>query len=446
MNQLVQKKSKTSYIQETASKFLDRETAGGLILIAATILALIIGNSAWAETYHHILEEKFLFGFADSLTFELTIEQWINDGLMVIFFLVAGLELKREILVGELSSFKKASMPLLAALGGMLMPAVIYTIFNAGSENAHGWGVPMATDIAYSLGIIGLLGKRVPTQVKTFLIALAIADDLGAILVIAFFYSSDISWLHLGISGGLFVMLMAMNKFGFKSLFWYIPVGIVLWYFTLKGGIHPTIAGVLFAISIPVKPKLDSKILKDRTVQNVEKLEHTDIEHRDPMQDIEQREILERMKKDTNKSRPPLIKLENALIEFNTFFVIPIFALANAGVALDINIMEVITGSVGLGIILGLILGKALGISLFSYVGYKLGIAELNKSISWGHILGIGFIAGIGFTMSIFITNLAFNDPEVVKLSKISILIASLIAVINGLVTMLIIKPKEPVT
>ena len=443
MNRSIEKKHTVSYIQETAKNFLDRETAGGIILIIATILALILGNSQWSEPYHHLLENKFLFELSEYFTFELTLEQWINDGLMVIFFLVAGLELKREILVGELSSFKKASMPLLAALGGMLIPALFYILINVNSENLHGWGIPMATDIAYSLGIIGLLGKRIPTEVKTFLVALAIADDLGAILVIALFYSNDISWLHLGISAGIFALLMGMNKSGIKSLFWYIPIGIVLWYFTLKSGIHPTISGVLFAISIPVRPKLDSKIFKEKTAKHIAKLEKTDIENRDPMEDVEQREILEKMKKDTNKSRPPLIKLENSLLAFNTFFVIPIFAIANAGVTLDISLMEVITGSVGLGIILGLLVGKVLGISLFSFLGYKLGIAELNKSITWSHIIGIGFIAGIGFTMSIFITNLAFTNAEIVKVSKISILIASLIAAINGIIVMLFIKPKS---
>lgn len=280
----------------------------------------------------------------------------------------------------------------------------------------------MATDIAYSLGIIGLLGKRVPAQLKIFLVALAIADDLGAILVIALFYSNDLSWLYLGAGGALFVLLLAINRLGVKNLFWYILGGIALWYCFLNSGVHPTIAGVLFAITIPVKPKLDSKLLKERTARNVAELEKTDIETRDPMQDIRQSKILKAMKKDTQNSRPPLLKLENALIDFNAFFIIPIFAIANAGVKLDVGLLEVVSSSLGLGIVLGLAVGKVLGISLFAFIGEKLGISELHTSLRWKHIIGMGMIADIGFTMSLFITNLAFSDADMVKVSKISIL------------------------
>jgi NhaA family Na+:H+ antiporter len=431
-----------TYIRETARKFLDRETSGGLLLIAATIFALVLGNSQWADAYHHYLTDEFIFEFSEHFSFGLTIEEWINDGLMAIFFLVAGMELKREIMVGELSSFKKASMPLLAALGGMVVPALIFVALNSGTENISGWGIPMATDIAYSLGIIGLLGRRVPAQLKVFLVALAIADDLGAILVIALFYSNELSWLFLSAGVGLFVLLMLCNRFGIKSLFWYILGGVALWYCFLNSGVHPTIAGVLFAITIPVKPKLDSKILKERTAKNVAALEETDIENRDPMQDARQSKILKAIKKDTENSRPPLLKLENALIDFNAFFIIPIFAIANAGVKLDVSLLEVVSGSLGLGILLGLAVGKVLGIGLFAFIGAKLGLSELHASLRWKHIIGMGMIAGIGFTMSLFITNLAFTDPELVKVSKISILIASLIAAVGGVTTLLFTKPK----
>lgn len=444
MDQSVKNNQSTiAYIQQTARKFLNRETSGGLLLIAATILALILGNSQWADAYHHYLKDEFLFELSEHFTFGLTIEEWINDGLMAIFFLVAGMELKREILVGELSSFKKASMPLLGALGGMVVPALIFVSFNSGTENINGWGIPMATDIAYSLGIIGLLGKRVPAQLKIFLVALAIADDLGAILVIALFYSNELSGLYLGSAASIFILLMLCNRFGVKNLLWYILGGVALWYCFLNSGVHPTIAGVLFAISIPVKPKLDSKLLKERTVRNVTELEKTDIDTRDPMQDIRQSEILKAMKKDTQNSRPPLLKLENALIDFNAFFIIPIFAIANAGVKLDVSFLEVVSSSLGLGILLGLAVGKVLGISLFAFIGERLGIAELHHSLSWRHIIGMGMIAGIGFTMSLFITNLAFADAELVKVSKISILIASLIAALGGIATLLFTKPKN---
>lgn len=430
-------------IRETARKFLDHETAGGLLLIAATIIALIIGNSTWSHAYHHFLEDEFLFELTDHFSFGLTIEEWINDGLMAIFFLVAGMELKREIMVGELATLKKASMPLMAALGGMIVPALIFLAFNAGAESAKGWGISMATDIAYSLGIIGLLGKRVPTQLKIFLVALAIADDLGAILVIALFYSNEINLTFLGSGLGIFVLLMMMNRLGVKKLFWYLITGLALWYCFLNSGIHPTIAGVLFAISIPVKPRLDSKLLKKRTAKNVKALENTAIETKDPMQDRRQRKILRAIKRDAQNARPPLLKLENGLINFNAFFIIPVFALANAGVSLDLSLGEVVSSSLGLGIILGLVLGKVLGISTFAFVGEKLGISELHPSISWKHIIGMGLIAGIGFTMSLFITNLAFTDPEIVKISKISILIASFVAALSGIIVLLFTKPKE---
>ncbi|WP_336091864.1 Na+/H+ antiporter NhaA [Leeuwenhoekiella sp. CH_XMU1409-2] len=442
MGQSVRNQSTIGYIRETATKFLDRETAGGIFLIIATIVALLLANSQWASAYHHFLGDELLFEFSEHLSFGLTIEEWINDGLMAIFFLVAGLELKREVMVGELSSIKKASAPLLAALGGMAVPALFFISLNLGTENIKGWGIPMATDIAYSLGIIGLLGKNVPRQLKIFLIALAIADDIGAILVIALFYSNELSWIYLGSGMGAFGLLLLMNWTGVKNLIWYIIIGIILWYCFLNSGIHPTIAGVLFAITIPIVPKLDSKILKERTATNVTNLEKTELEKLNPLQDKKQQIILKAIKTDTENSRPPLLKLENSLVDFNAFFIIPIFAVANAGVKLDVNLIEVVSGSLGLGILLGLAIGKVTGIGIFTLIGQKLGVSELHTTLNWKHIIGIGMIAGIGFTMSLFITNLAFNDQELIKISKISILIASLLAAIGGAVILLLTSNK----
>ena len=442
MGQSVRNQSTIGYIRETATKFLDRETAGGIFLIIATIVALLLANSQWASAYHHFLGDELLFEFSEHLSFGLTIEEWINDGLMAIFFLVAGLELKREVMVGELSSIKKASAPLLAALGGMAVPALFFISLNLGTENIKGWGIPMATDIAYSLGIIGLLGKNVPRQLKIFLIALAIADDIGAILVIALFYSNELSWIYLGSGMGAFGLLLLMNWTGVKNLIWYIIIGIILWYCFLNSGIHPTIAGVLFAITIPIVPKLDSKILKERTATNVTNLEKTELEKLNPLQDKKQQIILKAIKTDTENSRPPLLKLENSLVDFNAFFIIPVFAVANAGVKLDVNLIEVVSGSLGLGILLGLAIGKVTGIGIFTLIGQKLGVSELHTTLNWKHIIGIGMIAGIGFTMSLFITNLAFNDQELIKISKISILIASLLAAIGGAVILLLTSNK----
>jgi len=443
MAQTEENQSTLDYIRQTARTFLDRETTGGLLLIAATLLALIIGNSDWATPYHHLLEDEFIFKLTDHFTFGLTVEKWINDGLMFIFFLVAGLEIKREIMVGELSSFQKAFMPFLAALGGMVFPALIFYSFNAGTDSVHGWGIPMATDIAYSLGIIGLLGNRVPVQLKVLLVALAIADDLGAILVIAIFYSSDISWLYLGLGGAVFILLFALNLGGVKKLFWFSLGGVVLWYFFLNSGVHPTIAGVLLALTIPIRARMDSKLMKERTAQHIEALEKTDVEKLNPIEDLEQRKILKAIRKDSAYSHPPLLKMENALSGFNAFFIIPVFALANAGVKLDISITGVLSGSLGLGIVLGLGLGKVMGISLFSFVGQKIGVSKLHRSIRWRHIFGMGMIAGIGFTMSLFITKLAFTDTDMIKISKISILFASMISAIIGLIILFFTKPKK---
>ncbi|MEO2061688.1 MULTISPECIES: Na+/H+ antiporter NhaA [Christiangramia] len=443
MNEPQKAQSALAYVRETAQKFLDRETAGGILLIIATIVALFLGNSQFSEMYHHYLKDEFVIEFSEHFNFGLTIEEWINDGLMAIFFLVAGLELKREVLVGELSSFKKASSPLLAALGGMIVPALIFASFNSETAYIRGWGIPMATDIAYSLGIIGLLGKKIPSQLKIFLVALAIADDVGAILVIALFYSSQISWFYLVGGLGIFVGLLVLNKIRVKNLSWYITGGIVLWYFFLNSGVHPTIAGVLFAITIPVRPKLDSKHLKERTTRNLGQLEEADIETKNPLQDIKQRLILKAIKKDTENSRPPLLKLENSLIDFNAFFIIPIFAIANAGVKLDVSFLEVVSSSLGLGVIAGLAVGKVTGISLFTWLGQKIGVSSIHSSLKWKHILGVGMIAGIGFTMSLFITNLAFTNPELVKVSKISILIASSIAALIGVLILFLSSPVQ---
>ncbi|RED96957.1 Na+/H+ antiporter NhaA [Marinoscillum furvescens] len=435
--------SPADYIKKTTRLFQDRETAGGLALIAATIIALLLGNSQWAHTYHHFLEDELLFEFGDHFGFGLKAEKWINDGLMAIFFLVAGLELKREIMVGELSTLKKASMPLMGALGGMVVPALIFVALNIGEKSISGWGVPMATDIAYSLGIIGLLGKRIPSQLKIFLVALAIADDLGAILVIAFFYSHGISWLYLGAAAGIFVILLLCNRLGAKSMWWYVPLGIGLWFCFLHSGVHATIAGVLFALTIPVKPKLDSAAYKERMTDNLKALEHAKTHEQSPLENPKHRKLLRAIKRDTNASRPPLLKLENRLVGFNAFFIIPVFALANAGVKLDVGLVEVLTQSLGLGIILGLAVGKVLGIGLFAYAGERLGFAERHPSLSYQHIIGMGFIAGIGFTMSLFITNLAFTDAALVKVAKISILLASLAAAVAGIVVLMLAGKKS---
>lgn len=432
-----------SYMRETARRFLDRETTGGLLLIVATLVALVLANTGAAEMYHHYLTDEIVIGAPEHLEISLSVEEWINDGLMVIFFLVAGLELKREVMVGELSDMRKASMPIFAALGGMLVPALLFFLINLNSLTSSGWGIPMATDIAYSLGIIGLLGKRVPVQLKIFLVALAIADDIGAILVIAFFYSSQIVWMNLLVAGGILLVLILLNRAGVKHLSLYVLLGIGLWLAFLDSGIHPTLAGVLFSLTIPVKPKIESGDYQQRTKTHVHELEKTDLVNSDLLTDKKQQNILETIRSDTKHTHPPLLRLENALTGFNAFFIIPVFALANAGVKLDLGISEVLANPLGLGILVGLALGKVSGITAFSYLSAKLGFARLPVGLSWEHIIGVGLIAGIGFTMSLFITNLAFADERLVQIAKISILIASLVAAVAGLLVFSLVKTRS---
>lgn len=412
----------------------NRETIGGLLLLLATVLALWAANSPWADEYHHFLTDLLEIKWKRHFTLSLTIEQWINDGLMVIFFLVAGLELKREVLVGELSEPRRAALPILAAFGGFVVPALIFISLNAGTPTAHGWGIPMATDIAYCLGILGLLGNRVPKALKLFMVALAVADDLGAILIIALFYSHEIQWMFLGMGMSLFLVMWIMNRSGIKNLIPYLLGGVFLWYCFLLSGIHPTIAGVLFALCIPINPILDGKRFSFRLQKHMKKLKPAEELAENPLESEIQSKTLHKIKKDTERSRPPVLKLENALVRFNSFVILPVFAFANAGVALDVSLGEVVSQKLGLGIILGLVVGKMIGISLFSWLSNQLGWTYLPPHMTWKHLVGASALAGIGFTMSLFITNLAFQNPELIKVAKISILFSSLIAAIAGVV------------
>ncbi|UII25026.1 Na+/H+ antiporter NhaA [Fulvivirga maritima] len=421
------------YVKSTAKNFADRETVGGLLLILATLVAVAIMNSSWAEAYEHFWEEKYVIA-SQEFGINRSLHHWINDGLMVIFFFVVGLELKREFLVGELADLKNATVPVMAALGGMAVPALIYVFFNAGGEHSNGWGVPMATDIAYTLGIIALLGKRVPPALKIFLTALAIVDDIGAILVIALFYSSDISWISLGIGGGVMVVLFALNYLGVRNIAIYLILGVVLWVAFLMSGVHATIAGVLLALAIPVKVKMGTKTFKKKTEEKLDELTNTDLDHKSALKDKKQLDIVHEIRDYTIATRSPLLRLENSLSGFNAFFIIPLFALSNAGVAFEPGWTDVFTSDTGHGIMIGLVLGKLVGVFFFSWLAIKLGLGQLPKGSNWGALAGTAMLAGIGFTMSLFITNLAFEDGEVIDVAKISILIASFLAAILGLI------------
>ena len=367
-------------------KFFHSNKVGGIILLICVLISLIVANSSQKDNFSSFLMQNLGFTIGNfALSYSLS--AWINDGLMAVFFLLVGLEIKRELIEGELSTLKKASLPVLAAIGGMAFPALIYFFFNKGENTASGWGIPMATDIAFALAIIALLGKSVPASLKIFLAALAIADDLGAILVIAIFYTAQIHWSYLLMAGLVLALLVALNYFKVTSLWFYLIPGVFLWYFIHHSGIHATIAGVLLAFFIPTND--------------------TEIES-------------------------PLEKLEHFLTVPVNFLIMPIFALANTNITFQKEMVTGLISPLGLGIILGLFLGKTLGISLLSWVAVKIKLARLPSGANWKHIIGVGMLAGIGFTMSIFISLLSFKEAEHIIEAKFSILCASIISGIIG--------------
>ncbi|WP_172277857.1 Na+/H+ antiporter NhaA [Chryseobacterium sp. LAM-KRS1] len=378
-------------------KFFNSSQSSGIILIFCVAISLLIANSSLGEGFQNFLHYEIgthLFHL------KYPIHIWINDGLMAIFFLLVGLEIKRELVEGELSSFKNASLPIFAAVGGMLVPATIYTLFNSGTEFSNGWGIPMATDIAFSLALISMLGSKIPNSIKIFLAALAIVDDLGAILVIAIFYTDQIQWIYLLISFGIVAFLFLLNFLKVTRLIFYIIPGLFLWYFLHNSGIHATIAGVLLALSIPTNA--------------------------------------------SNVQISPLEKLEHHLHIPVSFLIMPIFALTNTNIAFHSGMAEGLISTLGLGIIGGLVLGKLIGINLFSFIAIKIRISSLPHNSTWSHMLGVGFLAGIGFTMSIFIALLSFKEQfEIQDEAKFAILIASFLSAILGVIILSLSAKKN---
>ena len=371
----------------TFQRFFSTTAASGVVLLASTAAALVWANSPWAGAYHALWDIPFRIG-APALGVTLSLHHWVNDGLMAIFFFAVGLEIKREVLVGELSTRRSAALPVVAALGGMVVPALLYAAVNAGGPGAAGWGIPMATDIAFALGILALLGDRVPNALRVFLAALAIADDLGAVLVIALFYTSALAWTAVGGVVAAFVVLLGLNRGGVRHPLAYVLLGAVLWALMLGSGIHASIAGVLLALTIPARTRTGDASL--------------------------------------------LVKFEHALQGPVAFVVMPIFALANAGVPLGDGAGMAVQSPIALGVVLGLVLGKPLGITLASYVAVRAGLAELPTAVSWRHVLGAGWLGGIGFTMSLFIAGLAFSAPATLNIAKVGILAASVCAGVVG--------------
>lgn len=417
------------------SRFISEEAYGGIILIFTTMAALIWANSAYYESYHqlwHELKVGFVWGEINMVG---SIHHWINDGLMALFFFTIGLEIKREIMGGELSTMKKASMPIVAAVGGMMIPAALYALVSINyPEYLDGWGIPMATDIAFALGLLALLGKRVNINLKIFLTALAIADDLGAVLVIAIFYTDTINYNELYSAAFFLGILLIANLAGVRRTSFYAIVGFIgVWMAFVFSGVHATIAGVLIALTIPARTKISENEYVKRLLRCLNKF-NKQLPNENPLLTKDQTHFISEIEILNDKVQTPLQKLEHALHPITAFFILPVFALSNAGVHIDGSIIEMILHPISLGIIAGLVLGKFLGISFFSHLTVWLKIAVLPKGVTWNQIYGVAFLAGIGFTMSMFISDLAFVDDSYKQIAKVGIMAASLISAILGMI------------
>ncbi len=413
-------------------EFIQQEQSSGIILLGMTILALLIANSPLAEAYFTLLETKVGI-VAGPFELKESVLHWVNDGLMAIFFFVVGLEIKREVLVGELANLRAATLPIIAAVGGVLAPALIFVALNAGGLGARGWGVPMATDIAFALGCMALLGSRIPFTLKIFLTAVAIVDDLIAVLVIAIFYSGGLNLVALGVGLAVLLALFGMNIFGIRTPIIYAALGVVVWLAFLESGVHATIAGVLVALTIPARNRIDAPTFLARARTILDTFERRDPEATPMVIDEQQQSAVIELEEACEQVQAPLQKMEHTLHGWVSLLIMPLFALANAGVPLAGSQLGGDSLPVVLGIVLGLGIGKPLGLTSAAWLAVRLGLADLPRGVSWAQMLGAGVLAGIGFTMSLFIASLAFVKPEVLATAKLSILIASVLAGAAGM-------------
>jgi NhaA family Na+:H+ antiporter len=414
-------------------RFTQTESSSGLVLLACTAVALAWANSPWAASYEHVWETELILSLG-SWTAHATLHHLINDGLMAVFFLLVGLEIKREMLAGELASMRQAALPIAGALGGMILPALLYASLNAGTAGEPGWGVPMATDIAFALGVLALLGDRVPVGIRIFLAALAIVDDIGAVLVIAIFYSGGIAWGPLSFAGALVLLAIAANVAGIRRPWVYGAIGLVLWGAVISSGIHGTIAGVLLAMTIPARTRIDESSFLSRARRALSRFEIAHEPGASPLKDPEHQAAVQQLERLAEQLQPPLLRLEHALHGVVAFGIMPLFALANAGVPLGLAQLGGGDGTpVALGIALGLLVGKPVGITLLAWIAVRLGLASLPQAVTWRAIGGAGILGGIGFTMALFIAGLAFSRaPELLVAAKLGILGASLLAGLAG--------------
>jgi len=418
-------------------RFIKDESFSGVLLFIATLAAVMVANSSLSDSYFELWQTNLGVTLGDK-TISMSLMHWINDGLMALFFLMVGLEIKRELLIGELSSAKKASFPIIAAAGGMAIPALVYVAFNM--DNPRGFGIPMATDIAFALGILMLLGKRVNPSLKVFLVALAVVDDLGAVIVVATVYTSEIHTEYFLYAALAYALVWILNLKKVTALTPYLLLGIALWVFIHSAGVHATIAGVLLAFAIPISSKVDEDSFIQNTNESVDKFEKNidDI----PILNHHQIDALEDIAYNYEKVQNPLVKLEHQLHSFSAFFIMPLFAFSNAGVLLDFSaVTQNLT--IVLGVVLGLIVGKPIGIVGFTYLAHKLKIITKPDNLSWSEIIAVGFLGGIGFTMSIFITHLAFVDQSMIDAVKLGIFFASFIAGVIGVLLILKVDKKK---
>jgi len=420
--------------------FVRSEVTGSTLLLACTVIALVWANSPWAESYFELLHTYIGVSWGNA-AFKLSLHHWINDGLMVVFFFVVGLEIKREMVVGELSSLEKAGLPVAAALGGMVVPAVFFTALNYGAAGSRGWGIPMATDIAFALGILALFGTRAPVGLKVFLTALAIADDLGAVAVIAIFYTENINLLSLAVAAALLVTLfVAIQARWRRGIIYLLILGI--WLAVFSSGIHATVAGILVAMVIPVRPRVDPHRFMDETEARIERMRQEERDALCLLSNREQLNIVESIHSRAEEALPTGLVLEHHLHPIQVWLILPLFALANAGVAVGADLLSVLRGPLALGIIVGLVVGKPVGIGLLSWLAVASGRGELPEGVTWPQVIGAGCLAGVGFTMSLFISDLAFDNETLIAAAKIGILAASLISGIVGFIILSRSLPK----
>ncbi len=422
------------------NRFISIESAGGIVLLVAAVVALLWANAPFGESYENFWETHFDFSFA-GIHLEESLRKLVNDGFMAIFFFVVGLEIKRELVTGDLRYPKAAALPAIAALGGMIVPALLYLSFNGGGEASQGWGIPVATDIAFSVGVVSLLGRRVPVGAKLFLLALAIVDDIGAIAVIAIFYTDTLYFGYLGAAIGGLVAVSVAARAGIRSMMFYVPVAIATWYFLLESGVHATLAGVALGMLTPVRSMYTDREFHDRTSRI---LARHDLGGSTPR-------AAERLDHDAlevsmiaRESVSPLSRLEALLHPWSSFVIVPIFALANAGVRFaGMDLSEAVTHPVSLGVMIGLSLGKIVGISLFSWLAVRLRLGVLPRFAGWTHIVGLAAIAGIGFTVSLFVTGLAFDSALLADRAKIGIFVGSFASGVVGYLILRSIRPSE---